>query len=373
MAIYIVCSQLSTFGFHLSVLKWSAKYQNNRAVLNNILLSGLIMTMASCLFTVLIVMLASNLAEQIFKIPQFAYSLLLLIPGIVFFSFNKVLLGFINGLSRMIDFAILTSIRYICMVSVLIVLIVYGIDSKNISLVFVISELVVFILCICLLYPEIKIVSFKKLKKWLLIHLDFGMKAFLGGASLELNSRVDVLILALFVSETEVGLYSFALFFAEGLLQFITIVRNSINPIITTLYYEKQTSLLKERLDGICRKLIFFMLAIGILVIIFFYLYTNMFIANPSYYKSNIILAILTVGIISASYYLPLQFFLAQINQPLIQSKLNFYMLISNVILNIIMILAFGIYGAAIATGLSFIVNALLIKQKLSAYLFSRG
>ena len=45
-------------------------------------------------------------------------------------------------------------------------------------------------------------------RSWLKRHLAFGARGLMSGVFLELNTRIDVLAIGLFLSDTDVGTYS---------------------------------------------------------------------------------------------------------------------------------------------------------------------
>ena len=72
-----------------------------------------------------------------------------IIPGIFFFSINKVLIyGIINGFNRMISFSIYQTLRYILILTSLIFCIFYKIQGNKLTLIFTASELILFIILI---------------------------------------------------------------------------------------------------------------------------------------------------------------------------------------------------------------------------------
>ena len=71
--------------------------------------------------------------------------------------------------------------------------------------------------------------------------MKFGYKSFIGSILVEVNSRVDILMLRIIVLDKNVGIYSFSALFAEGFYQILTILQNSYNPILS-----KQISLGKR-------------------------------------------------------------------------------------------------------------------------------
>ena len=49
---------------------------------------------------------------------------------------------------------------------------------------------------------------------------------------IELNTRVDIIMIGIFMSDEKVGIYSFAALFAEGFYQLLIVLQNIMNPIM---------------------------------------------------------------------------------------------------------------------------------------------
>ena len=85
---------------------------------------------------------------------------------------------------------------------------------------------------------------------------------------------------------------------------------------------------------------------------------------------SLIVFLIITFGVTISSFYLPIQFLANQIGNPFQQTRINLFILGSNIILNIIFVYFLGLYGAAIGTSISFVFSLFIIRNyKKSCFL----
>jgi O-antigen/teichoic acid export membrane protein len=64
------------------------------------------------------------------------------------------------------------------------------------------------------------------------------MKSFFSNVLLQMNTRIDVLVLGLFWSDHIVGIYSFAATLAEGVYQLLVVLRTNYNPMLVRLTLE---------------------------------------------------------------------------------------------------------------------------------------
>jgi O-antigen/teichoic acid export membrane protein len=63
----------------------------------------------------------------------------------------------------------------------------------------------------------------------------FGLRSAAAGLLTELNLRIDVLMLGLFLPDRDVGIYAFAALLIEGLANITLVLRNLINPYLTRM------------------------------------------------------------------------------------------------------------------------------------------
>lgn len=374
-ALFIIFSQFSTFGLHYSTLKFSSQHIKKETVLKEILTNSILLSFLFCVPVLLISFVLPNTIFHLFQISGAKDSWYFAIPGLLFFSFNKIILSFINGQRKMHLYAFLTSLRYVGMLMCLGGLIWVGASASKLSLILTVPELLLFIVSLFFIHHYI---DFSKIiKNWIKSHFIFSYKSFLAGASIEFSSRVDVLILACFVNERMVGIYSFALFFVEGFLQIIVMFRNLINPLITQCLEENKAEILRIEIKKVGTKAVFLMAVSFLMSLFCYYAYMVFFEITLDISESFYVFTILMLGVILSSYYLPLQFFPAQTGNPSQQTFLNLFFVVANISLNTIFSYGYGLYGAAIATSLNFIITGYVIKKYvnfcLSTQHFAKG
>lgn len=358
-AIYIVLSQICVFGIHLAVQAFIPKDQNENV--QNLILSN----------SIFIVILVNILLISIFylisiNIKQFPLgkdvqnSLLFVFPALLFFSINKVILQFLNGKQLMKSFAIFNSLRYLCMLLLIFVLLKL---SYNSILVFLIGE---FLLTFFLFVYVFKFFVFEIHKNLIKKILSFGKNVFWGNLFLDINSRIDVIILGVFLSNELVGVYSFVVIFYEGMLQILIVVRNNVNPIITKLYFNKSKAQLK-RFINTTKKLTYKRYSIlAILMLIIFPLFLLVIQENKYFWEMNILFGILMLSNILSAGYQPFFNYFNQIGQAKNQSVFYVVLFLSNLLINFILIPFFSIYGAAIGILFSNLIIILILHKYIN-------
>ena len=195
-------------------------------------------------------------------------------------------------------------------------------------------------------------------KKWLKLALPF---AAIGGLMV-VNRQVDLILLGVFMSETEVGLYRIAIL--GGML--ILFGSQAINIVLSPYFAEHNKSQDRENIVELMRMSIFFSFSIALFATVFLIIFGKWILAwvySPAFlesYKPLIILSFANTVVALNGAIIALLNMTGNQNQTL--RAFSFSVGI-NVILNTIFIIYFGILGAAIATMISLIIWSYLLRK----------
>lgn len=362
-ALYIISSQLAVGGVHFSVLKYTAQHDNRSGVILPILHSGLLVVFALSGFVALALLLGKNIIGEVLDSPPVLNGIYFIAPSLIFFSLNKLLLSCLNGLRMMRAFATVSGLRYILIISFVCYVSVSGMSSELLPASFLFSEIILFPIQIFILRKKLLSIRFKVEKYWIKKHSIFGFKAFLSGVFIELNSRVDVLMLGIFSSDSVVGLYSFAAMLAEGFYQLLIVVRNNINPVMGKLILANRIEEFK-RIVVKTRSIVYpVMFLIGSLTIALYLPMLN-FLPNGDEFSDSLpVLTILLLGLVLISGFVPFDAILTQSGFPATQTFINAFGLIINILLNIFLIPLYGPIGAALATSASLVLTIIYLNK----------
>lgn len=361
-AIYIFFSQLAVFGLYASVLRHISQYAENRDRCNEILTSALFLCLGIGSLVTFIYYILSPFLGELLQSPLVARGLAFSLLGLWCFSLNKILLAFLNGLRQMKAFALFTAFRYLMLPVSLAALVVFKLPGYFSPLIFSITEFLLLILLVVFCFRFFSIVSIKRCGEWFRTHLLFGQKSLVGGTITEMNSRIDVFMLGMFFSDRIVGIYSLAAIFAEGFAQIPIIFRVNFNPLLTKFVVEKRLVELREVIKVFFKKWIKPLLGIGFLAVLVFPFLARMVSNDPEIYKSWIVFIILVLGILVWSRYAVFWELPVQASFPGHQTILIMAVALSNILLNFLLIPIWSIYGAAIATSISFILGIFYLK-----------
>ena len=193
-------------------------------------------------------------------------------------------------------------------------------------------------------------------------HTIYGLKCFTSGIMVELNTKVDVLLIGYFLSDKEVGIYSFAAFFAEGFYQLVATLQNIYNPIIAEESSNLRIKILEQKIKKYKLKIYLVFTILGIFSIYLFSILVNNVQILNKFQDGTQVFKILIFGIILSSGYIPFFNLLSMSNKPAWHNLFMTFFVSSNILLNYLFIPIYGIYGAAIATTISILFSTLLIK-----------
>jgi len=191
---------------------------------------------------------------------------------------------------------------------------------------------------------------------WLKSGLSF---LLVGGASL-LNAQVDVVLLGFFREPTDVGIYRVAaqaafLAFFLAQVMYVVVIPKLARSIERKNKAELRNEFRKARLIG----------TLGAGLVLMIYLLFGrpvlQFVFGPEFVAGWLVLIILCMGAVLKTAAGPLEALLSMGNQEHRMSQVLWLSVITNVILNLILIPAFGIEGAASSTAVTAILVPLLL------------
>jgi len=164
-------------------------------------------------------------------------------------------------------YAVFQALRYIFLIIGLVALIIYSVDGNRLPIILTFSEFLLFVVLFPYSLRHVKIPFSRKVVRWAKEHVGFGGKAAVGNILIDVNTRVDVLLLGFFTSDRIVGIYSFAAMLADGFSQLPVVLRTNVNPIITRYRFGKSKEDLEVAVRKGVRLLYTFLAPVGVLAV----------------------------------------------------------------------------------------------------------
>ena len=359
-AYYVAAAQLAVCGIHFSVLKYASEFHDDQEKLPKILGSSLVATAIVGIAVVGVAYLVLFAASKLTNDSLISY-LYYTVPALFFFSINKVSLNYLNGLSRMKEYAVFQTLRNILIILFIVIMVIMKLPGQYLTLCFLMSEFLLFV--ITMIYAiKSHYIKFKVDKEWVKEHFRYGFKIMPGNLVLELNARMDVMILGWFVSDAIVGVYYFALRFAEGFYQLLVVVRRNINPVIARNVSKKDFTALGD-LKASLSKYSKYLIPVSAVLIICAYCVAAYLIGGDlsGFFPLVIVMAAITV----TSKYIIFGNTLNQSGYPAQEARLNIATLATNIVLNLALIPLLGMCGAAIGTAVSYVVFSVILYKSV--------
>lgn len=229
--------------------------------------------------------------------------------------------------------------------------------------IFSAAEIVLFIGLALSVRGHLGIPRLRELKLWMGTHLPFGVKSFASGMLMELNTRVDVLMLGYFTSGSVVGGYSLGAMLAEGLSQLSIVFRTNFNPLLTRYLAEGRNEELRSLFRHGKRAGYLVVGGVGTLAILLFPYVVGFVTRNPDFRHSWLVFAILTGGVIVTAGYTPFGQILIQGGRPGWHGVMTLAAVLCNALLNWLFIPVWGPAGAAVATALALCFSVVLVNM----------
>ena len=307
-------------------------------------------------FIVLILFYLIKYFKNIFIIDISDDDLIIIHIALIFFIFNRIIQAFCQASSKLIENSTLDFARN---VGYLVFVLLWLLEiCKNISLIFVISELFVFILIFFyfLLFNK-KIKYQNKSLKFNKQYIAIGLSQF----SYQSIFKADIFTLAIFGNPILVVWFSVLSNVVEGIVNFIT----TFHPVINNFIIKKNN---RCKINREKKNIKFIMTFCSVLILLITpaYIFFNILIFND---LPNIIFLISVIIInLSIFFFRNLFFYFnlySMIKQPNKQFLFSIGIIISNILLNMILFKFIGVLGIALASMLTMLIFYEIINKSL--------
>jgi len=362
-AIYLVVSQLAVGGVQYSVISHYARSVDPEREGPALVSSAVALVFLLGVVIAAAVHAAAPVIAAAMDKPEVVAGLRWAAPGLLFFAVNKTLLMAVNARRHMRMFAVFQSVRCLLLIASLAVLAAVA-SPEHLAAALTMAEAVLLVLL--LVYTRMRVcpLSWRVVDRaWLRRHAGFGMRGFLTGVLGEMNTRVDVIMLGFFADNAMIGVYSFSAMLAEGFAQLSVVVRQNMDPLIGR-HVARGTLAELPVLTRRVRRI--FAPAMVVLAVLFSagYVAVLWWFDVPAQWQTGaLVLAILLGALAANATYRPFLGILIQGGRPGVNTILVAALVVMNILLNAVLIPWFGLPGAAVATGLVFIAEAVAIRM----------
>lgn len=362
-ALYITLSQINTAGLQFSTLRYVSYVSDDRDRCADITTSALVLITLFSLPVLAVGFLAGGLIEDYFDSAAVAEGFRLVLPGLLFFGLNKALINALNGLQRMKAYALFRTLRFVVLPLAVSGILLLDYDNATLPFALTLTEGLLFVALSGYIYTRLlPLKPIAHLGTHLREHLSFGLRSMLSGALLELNTRVDVIILGYFTTDARVGVYSFAAMLAEGFAQFPVAIRWNIDPILGQHFARNAIDDIGALVARMRRQIVLGIGALGLVAVIAYPLGYWLLLGSDHLQASWAIFAIIAAGVVINAPYAAFKGVLLQGGYPGLFTALTFLSFLGDTLMNLVAIPALEIYGAAIVTCITFVLDALYLR-----------
>lgn len=356
-AVYIIASQLATLGLHYSVLRHAALHAQEAVIRGRVL--GTAALAALCLGALAAVIVGSNgwAFTRLFDSPETGRAIAFSAGGLLLFSLNKVLLAYLNALRLMKAFSLLQAGRYLMVMAGVTAVSVSTMPIEYATLAFLLAEAVTVAGAMLYLWRQGHLAHAALDRGWLDQHARFGSKGLAAGMFAEFNSRIDVLLIGVFLDDRAVGIYSFAAMMVDGIYHVLAMVRLNFNPLLVTVLHNQDEAHASGLLRRSRRLVVPVTMALGIFAVAALWLLATVIAPEKNLEQGVPSLVILLAGLTLVSAYVPFDNLLMVTGHPGYQTFQQLVTVAVNAGVAAALLPWLGIEGAALGTAASYLAG----------------
>jgi len=355
---------LCSLGLDTGVVRFVAIYSGRNdlsRMKGTVLLSSAISILSSVFVACIIFLFSDVISIYIFHKPELGNVIKLLSLSIPFISLKKVFLASTQGLKFMQYTAYTENVFDISLRFLFTLLFLYGLKLRLRGVVLAYVASCMFSAGLAFYYAK-KLVPLldKKIAAVFEIRnlLRFAIPMVSSRLIFNLMRNVDVLMLGLFVSAPGVGIYSVIVRITTLALAISGAFLPIFNPFIADLHYKKEFEKLSDLLKTITRWIIMINFPIFLCLIFFPMFFLNIF--GKEFIEGSTCLSILAIALLFDSTAALPNCIIFMSGRSDIMLKNSITILITNIILNYLLIPRYGISGAALATSISLVLLAII-------------
>ena len=359
--VYTIVAQIAVFGLHYSVFHYSAFFKESALIKGRILFTACLFSLCLGIFFAGLTIVAAPLLARLFNSAFVGESISYAALGLMLFPLNKVLVAYFNGLREMKVFSLLQSLRFFFVMLFVTIVAISMMPMKYATLGFFFAEAIVSLVAIVFVIRQQHHKYFSFSWHWMKKHLTFGINSLPSGIFVEINSRIDVLLVAVFFSDKETGIYSFAAMLVDGLYNLLAIVRINFNPIIVSAVRNQNWQQVKN-LHNKSKKFIFFItIFLSLILMLAYYVMSVWILPTKGLLEGMPSLLILLCGLNMISIFIPFDNLLIASGQPRQQAMQQVMTLSTIVGFALFLLPIIGIEGAALGVTAGYLVSILMM------------
>lgn len=293
---YAIFSTIFSLGLNNTLIKTIAEIDQDKILEDKTLSSNLALTAVFSIVFTVILYIVSIRFPYLFSSPELAKEILFLLLALPLFNLNKNYMAYYTGKRNQKLFSMIRSLRWILLMGYVSIALIFTKDLSIILYSFLFTEGILFIFNTLKLWKHF---NFKFDLNLIKNNFSFGFKSFSAELLAVFNDKFDILIIGYFLTNSDVGVYSFFIFFAKSLYIFPGIIQQNINPIISKYWTGNKIHELQTNISKI-RKINLIVLLLQTLVVLIVYQILILFV-KQEFKNSFVFLFITLIGILPSA------------------------------------------------------------------------
>lgn len=362
---------IANLGLERGIIRFISHYEAKNKInrIKGIILDSIVIVIpASIILSIIIYFSSEKIAMVIFHNANLIRLIKILSFSIPFASISAVIASYMQGKEKAVDVSVINNIINSLFKLVIVSLFIYfgfGLDSISYSYTFgAIATLVVYILSSKIYNLIFNNTAAHIDKKELII---FSLP-LLGSVILsQIQGMVDTTFIGYFTTIYNVGLYNAALPIATLILIIPIIIYPLFIQQLTKLHSQNNKKAMNAVFKQIIRWTLVINLPLAMLIILFPGFFLNI-LFGEEFLKAETTLVILIIGYLIFALYMIFMFSLEVIKKTKFALFIWGIHLVSNIILDLILVPIYGINGAAISSVISIIIAYIILRKVVKKY-----
>lgn len=274
VAYYSILATIIALGLNNTMVKKISEVTSDRVLESHILTSTLVITATVSVTLSLVFAGVSVYCPFLFSSSELAGSAIITFYALPLFNLNKNFMAYYAGKREQRKNATNKIIRWSLLFIYIVLASYFTTNVRPLLYSFFVVELIIFIVNVSTNWKEFNFnFNFDFARRNFL----FGIKTFVAEIISVFYEYIDLILIGYFLSNSEVGIYSFLILFVKTLYIFPGIIQQNINPIISKLWKGQQIEELAERL-GKVRRVNFIVVSAQVIIVLIFYKLVILFV-----------------------------------------------------------------------------------------------
>lgn len=345
---------LAALGVPAAMIKHVAEARGSRETIDTIVSAGVLTSLAAGVIAGAAFFTFSGRVAALMNMPDLAWPLIALAISLPFALVSGALLGALNGLRRMGTYAVATVAQGLFTFVVSFTLIGLGCGVRGAIAGLVIANV---LCCALLLFMSRSLFRFRLsgLAGTAKEMLAFGARVLLANGINQVNYQADIVLIGFFTTAASVGYYSVAVILSTFFWLIPQSIQTITYPAIAEYWARGDRQAIQALVDKGIKFSAWLLFPLGLAVTCFAPLIVGA-IYGDDFERAVLPLQVLLIGsIVNGAIQRPIGSILYAIGMPDLNLKIFSAAAAGNIVLNVLLIPAAGIGGAAVATAFSYL------------------